>query len=58
MKKLLVAAAVMAPCALFAQTDATVIATNAETAFEAIAPITIVIAGFYVILRLAKRVIG
>ena len=40
-----------------AQTDATVIATNAQTAFGVIAPITITIAGFYVILRIAKRVV-
>jgi hypothetical protein len=40
-----------------AQTDATVIATNAQTAFAIIAPITITIAGFYVILRIAKRVV-
>lgn len=40
-----------------AQTDATVIATNAQTAFGTIAPITITIAGFYVILRIAKRVV-
>lgn len=40
-----------------AQTDATVIATNAETAFGVIAPITITIAGFYVILKIAKKVV-
>lgn len=40
-----------------AQTDATVIATNAQTAFATVAPITITIVGFYVILRIAKRVI-
>lgn len=40
-----------------AQTDATVIATNASTAFSTIAPITITIVGFYVILRLAKRTV-
>jgi hypothetical protein len=40
-----------------AQTDATVIATNAQTAFGVIAPITITIAGFYVILSIAKRVV-
>lgn len=39
-----------------AQTDATVIATNAQTAFAVIAPITITIAGFYVILSIARRV--
>ena len=40
-----------------AQTDATVIATQAQTAFGVIAPITITIAAFYVILRIAKRVV-
>jgi len=40
-----------------AQTDATVIATNAQTAFAVIAPITITIAGFYVILKIAKKVV-
>jgi|GEM_PF-5238214 len=40
-----------------AQTDATVIATNAQTAFGVIAPITITIAGFYVILKIAKKVV-
>lgn len=40
-----------------AQTDATTIATNAQTAFVTIAPITITIAGFYVILKIAKRVV-
>ena len=40
-----------------AQTDATVIATNAQTAFAVIAPITIPIAGFYVILKIAKKVV-
>jgi hypothetical protein len=38
-------------------TDALAIATNAYTAFGTIAPITITIAGFYVILHLAKRVV-
>ncbi len=41
-----------------AQTDATVIATNAQTAFGTIAPITITIAGFYLILKIAKRVVS
>jgi hypothetical protein len=41
----------------YAQTDATVIATNAQTAFGVIAPITITIAGFYVILKIAKKVV-
>ncbi len=38
-------------------TDATSIATNAQTAFTTIAPITITIVGFYVILKLAKRTV-
>ena len=38
-------------------TDATVIATNAQVAFGVIAPITITIAGFYVILKIAKKVV-
>jgi hypothetical protein len=41
-----------------AQTDATVIATNAQTAFNTVAPITITIVGFYVILKIAKRVVA
>jgi len=40
-----------------AQTDATVIGANASTAFDTLAPITITIAGFFVILKLAKRVV-
>ena len=51
------AALVGAGQSAMAQTDATVIATNAETAFGTIAPITITIAGFYVILRIAKKVV-
>jgi hypothetical protein len=58
MKKVLLTIGVSAmSLAAFAQTDATVIATNASTAFGTIAPITITIAGFYVILHLAKRVV-
>lgn len=58
-KKLLVVGFTVGGAALCqAQTDATVIATNAQTAFGVIAPITITIAGFYVILRIAKRVIS
>ena len=38
-------------------TDATIIATNAQVAFGVIAPITITIAGFYVILKIAKKVV-
>lgn len=48
-------AAVMGSSAM-AQTDATVIATNAQSAFTTVAPITISIVGFYVILRIVKRV--
>ncbi len=40
-----------------AQTDATTIATDAQTAFGVVAPITITITGFYVILKIAKRVV-
>lgn len=57
-KKLLVVGFTVGGAALCsAQTDATVIATDAQTAFGVIAPITITIAGFYVILRIAKRVV-
>ena len=38
-------------------TDATSIANSAQTAFGIIAPITITIVGFYVILKLAKRTV-
>jgi hypothetical protein len=38
--------------------DATSIATNASTAFGIVAPITISIVGFYVILKIAKRVVS
>ena len=59
-KLALVGAALAAPAAAFAQTagpDATSIATNAQSAFNTIAPITIGIVGFYVILRIAKRTV-
>ncbi len=58
-KKLLVVGFTAAGAALCqAQgTDSTVIATNAQTAFSTIAPITITIVGFYVILKLAKRTV-
>ena len=49
--------AVLMPLLAQAQTDATSIATNAQTAFGIVAPITITIAGFYVILHLAKKVV-
>lgn len=55
---LLIAFIAMFGMSAFAQsTDATTIATDAQTAFSTIAPITITIAGFYVILKLAKRVV-
>jgi hypothetical protein len=57
MKKLMTIGMFLLPLLAMAQTDATVIATNANTAFGTIAPITITIAGFYVILHLAKRVV-
>jgi hypothetical protein len=58
LKKVAVGAGVVgASLGAFAQTDATVIATNAQTAFAVIAPITITIAGFYVILKIAKKVV-
>ena len=46
----------MVSSALATDPDATVIATNAQTAFGVVAPITISIGGFYVILKIAKRV--
>lgn len=57
MKKFLAGLAMLSPLAMFASTDATSIATDAQTAFGVIAPITITIVGFFVILRLAKRVV-
>lgn len=42
---------------VMAQTDATDIATAAETAFGVVAPIVITIASFFVIVRIAKRVV-
>jgi hypothetical protein len=56
-KTLLVLGTVLLATWAQAQTDATVIATNAQDAFAIVAPITITIAGFYVILHLAKRVV-
>ena len=38
--------------------DATTIATGAETAFETVAPIVVAIASFFVIVRIAKRVVS
>jgi hypothetical protein len=60
LKKIGVGLVGLSPAALLAQgtgTDSTIIATNAYTAFTTIAPITITIVGFYVILRLAKRTV-
>jgi hypothetical protein len=59
-KKLVVAGATAfgSGLALATDPDATVIATNAQTAFDTIAPITITIVGFYVIVNLARRVLG
>jgi hypothetical protein len=48
---------VVAAGSAMAQSDATAIATQAQTAFNTIAPITIGIVAFYVILRIAKRVV-
>jgi len=43
----------------FAQApDATSIATGAESAFEVVAPIVVAIASFFVIVRIAKRVVS
>ena len=53
-----VTAGVAAAVAQGTGTDATTIASNAYAAFGTIAPITITIAGFYVILHLAKRVVS
>lgn len=52
----LVIAAVLLPMWARAETDATTIATNAETAFNVVAPIVITVATFFVIVRIAKRV--
>lgn len=56
-KYLLVFLAMLLPAMCQAATDAVEIATSAQTAFATIAPITITIAGFYVILHLAKKVV-
>jgi len=58
MRKFLYGAVVLGLTALAAQaqTDATAIATGAETAFEVVAPIVIAIATFFVVVRIAKRV--
>jgi len=59
MKKLLVLTGLVGLLPLMAQagTDALEIATDAETAFETIAPIVIAIATFFVVVRIAKRVV-
>jgi len=58
LNKMLVAAAVLAlPVLAQAQTDATAIAEGAETAFAVVAPIVIAIATFFVVVRIAKRVV-
>lgn len=56
-KPLCVAVGTVSAVVVQASTDATSIATDAQTAFGVIAPITITIAGFYVILHIAKRVV-
>lgn len=43
--------------AVAGMTDAVAIANNASSVFDVIAPIALTIAGFFVILRLAKRVV-
>ncbi|HEY5296864.1 MAG TPA: hypothetical protein VIK59_02970 [Verrucomicrobiae bacterium] len=43
---------------LFAQTDATAIATGASTAFAVVASIVITIATFFIIVRLSKHAVG
>jgi len=57
MKRILVAAGLVAPLLAQAGTDALEIATDAETAFTTIAPIVIAIATFFVVVRIAKRVV-
>jgi hypothetical protein len=47
----------LSECWAQAQTDATAIATTAGTDFAIIAPITITIVTFYVVLKLAKRTV-
>ena len=58
-KKVLVVVAIGAATVLpgMAATDATEIATSAETAFAVVAPIVITIATFFVVVRIAKRVV-
>jgi riboflavin transporter FmnP len=40
-----------------AQTDASAVVSAVETAFELIAPVTVAIVTFFVVIRLAKRVV-
>jgi len=57
MRKVILGAAVgLSAIAVQAQTDATAIATGAQTAFGVVAPIVIAIATFFVVVRIAKRV--
>lgn len=55
LKKVGVGLLVLSPLAMFAQTDATSLATDATTAMSILEPAAITIAGFFIILRLAKR---
>lgn len=48
--------AFLLPMLAMAETDATTIATNAQTAFNVVAPIVITVATFFVVVRIAKRV--
>ncbi|HEY5296865.1 MAG TPA: hypothetical protein VIK59_02975 [Verrucomicrobiae bacterium] len=57
LKKIGVGLMVISPLLASAQTDATAIATGASTAFAVVAPIVITIASFFVIVRIAKRVV-
>lgn len=58
MKKMIVAAAIAAAALpTMAQTNATEIATSAQSAFNTVAPIVITIATFFVVVRIAKRVV-
>lgn len=50
-------AVMVAPMAAKAATDATEIATEAQVAFNVVAPIVITIATFFVVVRIAKRVV-
>lgn len=56
-KTLAVVGGFAAPMLAQASTDATTIAQAAESAFGVIAPIIVTIATFFVVLRIAKRVV-